>query len=106
MAKKIMRKEEIVRATRKFTDREQPRKVFFDKYDALKQQLPDVDDIYVITYYGVGGIGKSTLLRKLQEELKEKEKNPYYLHYDFETSQDMKTSLQFMKTKLEKDYIK
>lgn len=104
MAKKIMRKEEIVRATRKFTDREQPRKVFFDKYDALKQQLPDVDDIYVITYYGVGGIGKSTLLRKLQEELKEKEKNPYYLHYDFETSQDMKTSLQFMKTKLEKDY--
>ena len=54
MAKKIMRKEGIVRATRKFTDREQPRKVFFDKYDALKQQLPDVDDIYVITYYGVG----------------------------------------------------
>lgn len=104
MAKKIMRKQEIVRATRKFTDREQPRQVFFDKYDALKQQLPDVDEIYVITYYGVGGIGKSTLLRKLQEELQEKEKTPYYLHYDFETSQDMKTSLQFMKTKLEKDY--
>lgn len=58
MAKKIMRKEEIVRATRKFTDREQPRKVFFDKYDVLKQQLPDVDDIYVITYYGVGGLEK------------------------------------------------
>ena len=58
MAKKIMRKQEIVRATRKFTDREQPRQVFFDKYDALKQQLPDVDEIYVITYYGVEELEK------------------------------------------------
>lgn len=76
MAKKIMRKEEIVRATRKFTDREQPRKVFFDKYDVLKQQLPDVDDIYVITYYGVGGNWKKYTFKKITGRIKRKREKP------------------------------
>ena len=79
MAKKIIRNKEITKATRKFTDREQPRKVFWDKYDSMKQNLHELDDIYIITYYGVGGIGKSTLLRKLENELIEKEKNPYFV---------------------------
>lgn len=104
MAKKIIAKKEHVPAVRKFTDREQPRKVFFDRYEALKQQLPEVEDIYVVTYYGVGGIGKTTLLKKLQEELKEKVKKPYFLSYDFENSQDPKSVLRMMKTKLEQTY--
>ena len=45
MAKKIIRNKEITKATRKFTDREQPRKVFWDKYDSMKQNLHELDDI-------------------------------------------------------------
>ena len=104
MAKKIIKKNEVVKAVRKFTDRTQPRKSFFDKYEKLKESFANIEDIYIINYYGVGGIGKSTLMRKLQAELQEKEKKPYFVYYDFETSSDMKTALRLIKTKLEQNY--
>ena len=69
--KKIIRNKELQKETRKFTDREQPRKVFWDEYRKLEQNLKNDEDIHVITYYGVGGIGKSTLLRKITKELEE-----------------------------------
>lgn len=102
--KKIIRNSEIIKATRKFTDREEPRKVFWDKYKILKENFKNAEDIYLLTYYGVGGIGKSSLLRKLIDELKEKEEKPYYLLFDFEIAQDMKTVLSMIKNKLENDY--
>ena len=102
--KKILRNKEIVKATRKFTDRELPRKVFWDKYNLMKENISNLEDIYVITYYGLGGIGKSRLLRQIIEELKENEKKPYYILYDFETSQDTRAVLSMIKNKAEKDY--
>lgn len=102
--KKIIRNKEIIKATRKFTDRELPRKVFWDKYEKMKQNINNLEDIYIITYYGVGGIGKSTLLRKIIEELKEKEEKPYYVLHDFENAQDAKGTLLMLKNKLEEAY--
>jgi tetratricopeptide (TPR) repeat protein len=43
-----------------FTDRDNPRKVFWDAYDGLHN-----DEFYVINYHGFGGIGKSWLCRYL-----------------------------------------
>lgn len=100
--KKIIRKNKVELATRKFTDREEPRKVFWDKYRELEQNIKNVEDIYVINYYGVGGIGKSSLLRQIVSELKENE--AYYCLYDFETAQDPKTVLSLIKKKLEESY--
>ena len=58
----------IIKATREFTDREEPRKAFWEKYNSVNDK-----EIKVISYYGFGGIGKSTLLLKLKDELLEKE---------------------------------
>jgi tetratricopeptide (TPR) repeat protein len=54
------------RATQRFTDREEPQETFRRHLERL-----DADPNYfcVVTYYGVGGIGKSSLLRHLQQNL-------------------------------------
>lgn len=48
-----------------FTDRDEPRKKFWDAYDALQK-----NGFYVINYYGFGGIGKSWLCKHLNDVLK------------------------------------
>ena len=104
MVKKIIKSKEIEKATKIFTDREKPRQVFWNEYNKLKENIGNIDDIYIITYYGVGGIGKSTLIKKLITELEEQEQDPYYLKFDFETNNDMKTILSMMKTNMEQKY--
>ena len=44
-------------------DREAPRKAF---YDAINGQTPFHQN--VMMYYGIGGIGKSSLIKKLKED--------------------------------------
>ncbi|ALS74138.1 hypothetical protein AUC31_02195 [Planococcus rifietoensis] len=51
-------------AMREFTDREEPTKAFMDAVDEKIQER-----YKVLTYYGVGGIGKSRLLRELDRKL-------------------------------------
>lgn len=67
------------KAIKEFTDRVEPRKVFWKTYEEKQS-----DKIDVITYYGMGGIGKSTLLRKLLSELKEKNSETRYAFVDFD----------------------
>jgi len=65
-----------------FTDREEPRKAFWDVYNSM---VPG--DYTAIAYYGVGGIGKTTLLRKLAQEIDEKipeSKGFDHITYSFE----------------------
>ena len=66
------------KATNIFTDREEPRAAFWRLYHAMEP-----DEIEVINYYGVGGIGKSSLLKQLQLELSE-HGNEKYVEYNFE----------------------
>ena len=46
-----------------FTDRDEPRKAF---WDTLRKLEENPGSSGVITYYGEGGIGKSWLLRELK----------------------------------------
>ena len=69
------------KAIKEFTDREEPRKVFWETFEKKQKDNNKVD---VITYYGMGGIGKSTLLRKLTEEIRGKYKDAKYILIDFE----------------------
>ncbi|MBR5597086.1 MAG: ATP-binding protein [Lachnospiraceae bacterium] len=65
-----------------FTDREEPRKAFWDVYDAM---IPG--SVSAIGFYGVGGIGKSTLVKKIGEEIDERveESNGLdHMSYNFE----------------------
>lgn len=50
-----------------FTDREEPRKAFWDTYKTVKPNSYEV-----IAYYGTGGIGKTTLLKKIASEMDER----------------------------------
>ncbi|WP_449540373.1 hypothetical protein [Ferdinandcohnia sp. Marseille-Q9671] len=51
-------------AVREFTDREEPRKAFRDAF--LKK---DMNQYKILTYYGVGGIGKTRLLEELFQQV-------------------------------------
>ena len=79
-----------------FTDREEPRKAFWAKFNEtedliLKEKISN--KIQVISYYGYGGIGKSSLLLKLQEELQEKKPGIKYLFFDFEKFSELNNNI-------------
>ena len=62
---KFIKNDEVyanAKATKEFTDREEPRKIFWGKYNLMKSQMNDETSIQVISYYGFGGIGKTSLL--------------------------------------------
>ena len=89
------------KAVKEFTDREEPRKVFWDAFENKKDNK---DEINVITYYGIGGIGKSTLLRKLISELEVKYSNAKYAFIDFEKFENYNNNifeiLKYLETNL------
>lgn len=74
-------KKEIIKAVDYFTDREDPQKSFWKLLNSMKS-----GQIEVINYYGDGGNGKTTLLRKLQKEIIEKSKTQKLecIYYNFE----------------------
>ena len=71
------------RAENIFTDREEPRRAFWAVYDRVKS---DPGSVEAISYYGVGGIGKSSLLFQLMRELRERAPQSPNIFYIFELS--------------------
>jgi len=102
--KKIVDKKAIS-ALKQFTDREEPRESFYRAF-AYGKQNPD--EFNVMSYYGIGGFGKSRLLHELMNYLKEKNEKEIYgpktvfTLYDFEEGTDRLTCLSHMKNKLKK----
>ena len=93
------------KAARIFTDREEPRNAFWQQYHAAVADLPNEnDDVRVVHYYGVGGIGKTALLKKLMEEMQEQLPKPLYAHYNFESGTDTRNVLRAIKAMLESKY--
>lgn len=86
---KFIQNDEIqvnTKATKEFTDREEPRRAFWEKYNLVKSKMAEGNNapIQVLTYYGFGGIGKTSLLHKLMEELNQKEPKAKVEFLDFE----------------------
>lgn len=79
-----------IKATKEFTDREEPRKVFWDKYNLVSNNN---NQPQVVVYYGFGGIGKSALLHKLSEELKNKAEESKMEFLDFEKLMELNNNL-------------
>lgn len=77
-----------MKASEIFTDREEPRKVFWNHFDALSAQMKDASDPsmgHAILYYGIGGIGKTTLLDMLEFEQEKRGKDVCrHVRYDFD----------------------
>lgn len=71
-------------AMKQFTDREFVREVFAKYIEKLKRNtIQDKNNYHVIVYYGVGGIGKSSLQKQLMKELIENNDNVLYTYVDF-----------------------
>lgn len=57
-------------------------------------------NVHVLTYYGIGGIGKSSLLKKIMEEMEERLDEPAYVYFDFNLQQECRAVLEALKNKL------
>ena len=68
-----------VSAQRKFTDREEFQESFKKALNNVNNQ-----DFNILTFYGVGGVGKSSLQKHLKEEHLDKNKDSVYSFVDFE----------------------
>ena len=93
------------KATRIFTDREEPRESFWNTYDYLDGLIkndPEKCEATVLSYYGIGGVGKTKLLQKLLQEITEKKHKAVY--FDFSTEKDHLLVLEAIKNQLHKKY--
>ncbi|MBQ4403096.1 MAG: tetratricopeptide repeat protein [Selenomonadaceae bacterium] len=86
-------------AVKEFTDRVEPRKAFWNRY----QKMVD-EGSTIITFYGAGGVGKTSLLKKLEEEIKNRDaltnSECKYVKYDFSISTDLREVLKTFKFQL------
>lgn len=102
---KVRKNTTTAKATRIFTDREEPRAVFWKQYNVTKTELHQDDcNIRVLNYYGIGGIGKSSLLKKLISEMDEQLSEPRYIYIDLNICQESRAVLERMKNKLVDNY--
>lgn len=69
---------------KQFTDRNEARSLFWQWY---KKADDNRDDFFVLSYYGIGGIGKSSLIDQLCRGMKDKSKR--YVKYDFEDAKGL-----------------
>lgn len=99
------------KATRQFTDRTEPQAAFRNAYLDMANKMPGENNSRIITYYGMGGIGKSWLLKQLQKNLStdpaltaKNSKKPLVVDFDFEGSTDGVLILEHLYKKLEEEY--
>ncbi|MBQ4581623.1 MAG: tetratricopeptide repeat protein [Oscillospiraceae bacterium] len=98
---KIRTKKSQLKASRIFTDREEPRAAFWQQYRRLEEEIAQEEaNVHVLTYYGIGGIGKSSLLKKIMEEMDERVEDPLYVYFDFNLQQESRHVLDALKNKL------
>ena len=101
---KVRKNKELYRANKVFTDREEPKSAFWKVYESFRHKISSEEDIHVLTYYGIGGIGKTSLLKQLISEMDEKIQKPLYLYVDFNNKQELRNVLEGMRDKLASDY--
>ncbi|MCD7845329.1 MAG: hypothetical protein LUG57_05680, partial [Oscillospiraceae bacterium] len=86
-----------------FVDRVEPRRVFWEAYEGAEQSM---EEPVVLCYYGVGGVGKSTLSARLVRELRERRPGAKYgaLDFDFVERREPYWVMALMKKRMESDW--
>lgn len=98
---KVKTTRKLESAAREFTDREAPRASFWKQYAAVKAELGGDSNVHVLSYYGIGGIGKTSLLNRLMAEMEKNVEKPLYVHVDLGIFSDLRRVLYSMKSKLQ-----
>lgn len=94
-----------ISALKQFTDRDEPRKTFTD---ALSYLMTHPDEMNVINYYGIGGFGKTRLIKELGSIIRKRNDGTVendrivYVTYDFEDSTDKMVFISHVKNRLKK----
>lgn len=117
--------EQVGQVVRAFADRVEPRAAFWKElFKVGEEKARGQKNVHVLSYYGMGGIGKSCLLKKLKEEIrtgmpedvKERlqienpamsfaaEEAPFFAEWKFEAAKDSRTVLGRLKNHLEDTY--
>ena len=97
MAIKIKMVDTPAYTVKEFADRVELRKSFWKRYEKMVQE-----GSILISFYGAGGVGKSALLRKLEEEVKQHNEilKCCYVKYDFSIGTDVCDVLKTLKFQL------
>ena len=71
---------------KQFTDRIEARKIFWNEYEILNNEIKNgiLENKHIINYHGIGGMGKTTLINQLIKELTEKDKENIHIFLDIE----------------------
>jgi hypothetical protein len=101
---KIRTNNTYARAVRMFTDREEPRAAFWNMYHTVKEEMQQESNIHILNFYGIGGIGKSSLVKKIMSEMDERISLPRYLYMDLNICQESRAVLDRIKNKLAESY--
>lgn len=98
---KIRKNKNDIKFKTLFTNREDAKKFFWDNYQLCKSTP---EDIHVIQFSGIGGIGKSALLNNLINEMQTAPKRIKFAYFDFSIKQDTHSFLVFIKNQLSNKY--
>ena len=114
MGKDIRTQESPVpQALRIFTDREEPRRAFWECYNKFSEDIgsedPSKQKSRVLAYYGVGGIGKTSLLNQLMVEMEDaavaqKIGRPLYVDFDLSIKQEPRAVMESIRNVLAEKY--
>jgi hypothetical protein len=72
-------------------------------YDDFRRGMNASEDVRVLTYYGIGGIGKTSLLKQLASEMKERVGRPLFVYHDFNVRRDVRGVLEGMRNQLSRE---
>ena len=86
MAKKTKRMTRDLFEEKTFFDRDEARRAFWERYEIVKNDSEG--NFQVLMYYGLGGMGKTSLLQQIGKEIDEKNENILWEYYDFNEGQD------------------
>ena len=90
-----------IEAVKKFTDRSEPREAF---HRILRDGMNHPDEFNVLTYYGIGGFGKTRLITELSKEIDEtytEVKVPHII-YDFSMATEKTVVIEKLENLLKK----
>lgn len=98
------------KAIKEFTDRVEPRNVFWKNYKLIQTAMETNEKIpiQVVGFYGIGGTGKTRLLKQLRLEMKNNAKEAKICYIDFEKlktfNREPASILNFIKVELKNKF--
>lgn len=100
MAKKTRKSSREIFEEETFFDRDKAREKFWERYECVKNN----GDFQVLMFYGLGGMGKTSLLHQIAKEIDANQEGTIWEYYDHNDGQDSVVVLRRIVKDLQKKY--